>query len=446
MAPADLASLGDLESIPSGRRVLTQPTWLYFEDRPGLKDKFGPILVDVVIPRPPEAWPAMRVAGVRDLSKAVDVGLTECENPRTSETVHARLAERQPLIDRVIEQFARSTDVVDRDVLKTLDVQVVDALQVRYAIPIGADRRVVTSDPEPPTALFVRADDTVLYHEATGATPPWTAIARELALAVFPEAEPGVPASAFQVALAAIEGGDAAATLDMLGFPHLAALPVGDHGAGSILPQLGSEDIGTPPEPDDQPDGEPDYEPEAGDDATQEGEEQPPDEPQAGEPPPPGSTRPKRKQSRLRGYVVPGADGGEREPGQDSNEGERRTAIEEAGVLRVVEAERAAGREPEVKPPFHPGFDIESIGNGETRLIEVKATSGDWGALGVGLSRRQFETSLLKAESYWLYVVERAERGDFRIHQIRDPGRRVGQFLFDDGWRGAAEPTEDAGE
>lgn len=46
--------------------------------------------------------------------------------------------------------------------------------------------------------------------------------------------------------------------------------------------------------------------------------------------------------------------------------------------------------------------------------------------------------------TYWLYVVERANRSDARIHRIHNPAGRVTRYMFDDGWRGAAEPDPDS--
>jgi hypothetical protein len=93
-----------------------------------------------------------------------------------------------------------------------------------------------------------------------------------------------------------------------------------------------------------------------------------------------------------------------------------------------------------VKPPKFPGYDIESkdeAGN-ILRYIEVKSVSGDWGSDGVGLTRTQFEKAREIGDRYWLYVVERADKPNTQIHCIQDPARRVDQFLFDDGWRDAA--------
>jgi hypothetical protein len=67
--------------------------------------------------------------------------------------------------------------------------------------------------------------------------------------------------------------------------------------------------------------------------------------------------------------------------------------VDRAGVQRVVDAERAAGRHPEVMPHENPSFDVISRDDsGEVlRYIEVKSTRGAWDDMGVGLSRTQFD-------------------------------------------------------
>ena len=99
-------------------------------------------------------------------------------------------------------------------------------------------------------------------------------------------------------------------------------------------------------------------------------------------------------------------------------------------------------------PPNHPGYDIESTDKNDSRVryIEVKSTAGDWDEMGVSVSRTQFEKAQGLGDQYWLYVVERAEQTDARIFCIKNPARRVDQFMFDDGWQSAAEAAEAAAQ
>jgi hypothetical protein len=110
-------------------------------------------------------------------------------------------------------------------------------------------------------------------------------------------------------------------------------------------------------------------------------------------------------------------------------------------MCRVLQFEESAGRLPSEMPHNHPGYDIEScskVGAVE-RYIEVKSLKGDWDTYGRGLSRSQFIKAQELKNRYWLYVVERAEQDNFRISRIQNPAGRVGEFLYDDGWRDLAE-------
>ena len=63
------------------RARLHRPSWMFFEDRPGLADKFPGILDQNCIPRTERAWMAMKAAGVRLVSEVVRGYVAEYENP-----------------------------------------------------------------------------------------------------------------------------------------------------------------------------------------------------------------------------------------------------------------------------------------------------------------------------------------------------------------------------
>jgi hypothetical protein len=97
-------------------------------------------------------------------------------------------------------------------------------------------------------------------------------------------------------------------------------------------------------------------------------------------------------------------------------------------------------------PHKNPGYDVESRSDSGNilRHIEVKSFSGDWSDTYADLSRTQFDTGSKHIGSFWLYVVERAEMDDFKIYRIQNPPLKANHFMFDDGWRVLAEPSEDA--
>ena len=67
--------------------------------------------------------------------------------------------------------------------------------------------------------------------------------------------------------------------------------------------------------------------------------------------------------------------------GTQEGNAHRRDALAEAGIAKVVALEQGCQRCPEVKPPHHEGYDIESrhtAGGEILRYIEVKSTQVLW--------------------------------------------------------------------
>src|SRR5262249_32878984 len=122
-----------------------------------------------------------------------------------------------------------------------------------------------------------------------------------------------------------------------------------------------------------------------------------------------------------------------------------RSAVDEAGIRRVLKDEAARGRMPTEMPHNNPGYDIESRdASGKiVRYIEVKSFSGQWSSTYADLSRKQLKTANILDESFWLYVVERADSEDFQIFRIQNPILKANHFMFDDGWRATAEIPAD---
>ncbi len=100
--PADMLTLHDQPVIPNEQHILIQPEGIFFEDRPGLKEKLSQLGPDV-IKRPQNAWRAMEVVGVRLLSQAVQVELVESLERLPDKKVARHFNERRELIQRVIE-------------------------------------------------------------------------------------------------------------------------------------------------------------------------------------------------------------------------------------------------------------------------------------------------------------------------------------------------------
>jgi hypothetical protein len=471
----DLASLQSLKCIPNSKRVLNPPDWMFFEDRAGVAAKFHGFLKLNVIPRPLGAWKAMTAAGVRTLGTAVEIHLIECVNPVENQVVSERVRRRKTELARVFE--AATPEIQVREKLRQLErvrFESVDALTIRYTL--RAFNQVLESNPEPAPALFQRESELLLF-VSHGGQAPWSPIARELALALFPNEEPGRIAPGLKEVLAAATDAEAKAVLDELGFATLEATEASPAAQGETVEALGGE-TSIPETPVTQEPASPPAAAAPTDLTAEEavnailGPNTPPPTP-----PPPGLDRPdmtatggstgsagsagatqsgsrtssgtrqtgpqqRRKRGRLRTYVIKNDEPDDTPP--DTGAAQRRSELDEAGIAKVVAFEQAASRQPDVKPPKHPGFDIESRdANGAVlRFIEVKSLSGDWGSDGVGLTKTQFEKAREVGDRYWLYVVERADKSDAQIHCIHDPARRVDQFLFDDGWRDAADGND----
>jgi hypothetical protein len=150
--------------------------------------------------------------------------------------------------------------------------------------------------------------------------------------------------------------------------------------------------------------------------------------------------RPKR--NRLLSYVAPPGAVNEGEP--DTESSGRRSQIDEAGIARVKQHEKSSNREPDVMPHHNEGYDIKSYDkDGKlARYIEVKSLSGNWDVSNVKMTHSQFDHALENDERYWLYVVERAEHDDYRIHRIKNPARQVTYFVYDSGWEGIGEEDQ----
>jgi hypothetical protein len=455
-----LSQLKSSKVVPDDRRLLQCTDLMFFDDRPGLAVKFKDLVQHNIIVRPLGAWRAIEAAGVRPLSHAVQVALVECDAPTEAKDLLAMLQERRALIARVLEAHRTEDGSSWKiDLLDTLRVERAGRLEVTYTLKAFGQTR--TTAPEE-VQVYFSAEEGVLYFQGDTSTP-WPAIARELAYALNPEAEAGKVASGLKDVLSAESFGQAARNLDELGYPPLEATaqvvpisqPVGLGGsevpglAGGPLVGVGAPEtpaapsITTPQEalgalgfghltPTPLPPGveQPELPSTGTTGATQ------------GLGPGGGEKPPRRQRSRLRTYVAP--EGAKEVHELDEDAGERMSALEKAGVKRVLEYESSVERNPIEMPPKHPGYDIESRNaSGEVeRFIEVKSTAGDWDRRGVGVSREQFKCASERGMKYWLYVVERAEQDDFRIYRIQDPARKANQFFYDDGWGGLAEKDE----
>ncbi|MCP4542411.1 MAG: DUF3883 domain-containing protein [Chloroflexi bacterium] len=442
-----LSGLWDVKVIPDDRKLLNSPRRMYFEDRPGLKEKFGTFLQHNAIPRPQGAWQAMKAAGVLPLSQAVTTELVECVDPAFSNDLQNRLKNRSHLIARVLA--AQKNGNWEQYLLERLEPYRAQRLVLTYTIK--AYNRTDTSPAEDTLAYFDPEDECIYF--VGNANISWAAIARELAYALNPLGEAGQIAPGIKEVLRSDSMESAEQELSELGFAPLQTLGYQAVPDSVAIAPGGTDlvdDIGLGRE-----DGEGDVEtptPDADEVDTTKGDdvELPSRAPRGdgdqtkGDKP---STK-KKIQGRLATYVFFTDESDQDEEKDEDEKGvdiERIRRIDRAGVDRVLAFEKEAGRIPKEMPHEHPGYDIESLDEfGQVaRYIEVKSTANEWGKMGVGLTGTQFKKAQKLGNRYWLYVVENAEGEESQVYPIHNPANKVNRFLYDGGWRAVSSLEEE---
>ncbi|MGA2792690.1 MAG: DUF3883 domain-containing protein [Roseiarcus sp.] len=459
LSPDDLLELGTMKCVPNEDRVLNPPQWMFFENRAGLAAKFGEFLTKNVISRPLGAGNAFAAAGVRPLGSAIEVELLECTDPVDDQEMVDAILERRNEIGRVLySQVTGQAATVALSQLDNIRCGSAASLTIRHRLTVFG--RELYSNSEQVPALYQLDEVTLMFARREGQMP-WAAMARELAVALFPEEDPGRFAAGLKEVMAAKTVTEAAAILDELGFARLDTAVRGPPTTGEAAGTLGADTL--PGEPVRLGPAIGTITPRESEDLTLEealkrllGSDAPPPTPPAPElgPEPvrtgggsgPGMTRglaQRKGRPVLRSYL-PSPDGPNSGDADRDDEGDRqgRSPVDEAGVRRVLEYEKTCGRSSKEMPHKNPGYDIQSAdGSGKvTRYIEVKSFSGRWSNTYAVLSRPQFNKANELGDSFWLYVVERAETDDFQIHRIQNPALRANHFMFDDGWRATAEP------
>ncbi len=464
---SELEALRALKCVPDKTRVLNRPDWMFFENRAGLADKFGSFLSRNVIPRPLDTGDALAAAGVRPLGTAVVVDLLECRNLGEDPKLYAHILGRRNEIARVLDALGAAggtSDVLER--LSEIQCHVAESIEIRYRLHAFEQER--QSDPEQVPALYQVATDALVYARRDHLMP-WASIARELAIALYPDDDPGRFAAGLKEALAPETPEDAAAVLDELGFARLdtsVAPPVAN---GNTADGLGTgTDAGGSPDQAGWPSGQPGNgmsPQEALRKLLGQGAPDPTPSPQPEGSPEPtsggagGGTRGNSNGSgsgghsgsgkRTGGKRTPGSKGGrpfisyvaaepnEEEPDPDGLDSLKRQALEEEAIRLILAGDPRLHR----TPRHNPGYDLfEPDQHGAPkRWVEVKAMTGSLHDRRVGMSDTQFECAQEHGEAFWLYVVEQAGTPNARIVRIQDPAGRARTFTFDEGWLAVAE-------
>ena len=495
-----LESLSYKKTIPNKARVPYSPTWLFFENRVGLAAKFGTFLTNNVIPRPLRTGRAFLAAGVRQLGSAVELELLRNDNPADDPDTGQRLHLRDKEIARVLSGQMPSRDVENAlERLSRLECKSAISLVIQYRL--DAFDRVVKSPPESVPAFYQPGLHRLWTTHPNGRLP-WAPLARELAIALCPEEDPGLFAAGLKEVLTAETAIEAATVLDELGFSQLdtsvveapssqeaayhlgIAAPIDYEGLPPHHARDGSQAGMGPKDNTEYP-------------TTEEalralGITQDPTSPVKEPPEPttafgPGSGAGSGAQhggpvSSLGGTGATdpaGAVDGSHATSENSSslhgsgyskysesgrkfisyvalspEGEEEydpdgLTYKERIDLETLAIEFILGWEPALKrtPKNNPGFDLTQLGpDGQpVKWVEVKAMKGTLRDRPVGLSRTQFECAHNYGKAFWLYVVESAGVPEqARVVRIQDPVGNAGTFTFDHGWTAVAEVTNAA--
>lgn len=435
--------LKDQKTIPDSRTVLNKPSQMFFEDRPGWSEKFKVIEFNIT-PRIEGAWLGMEAAGVRPLSSVVTIEMVTVGDRNEDQFISHLLQERQNLIRRVIEEHRMQGN-------KSLSIKGLEHLICYKANPIDIVRiftgfnKQEKSKLESVDAILHKesneeSNEESLFFTANNGTMPWRGIARELSYVINPTGDiRSLGMELKDILSQSLE--EAILSLDELGYPKIEVkeTTITEGPSLDIVDDIPPEIVGIRvpvPHPDGQQGG-----PTSGEGSRKGGGQESGagsgDGSGSGAKPSAAPKQNKRKTSRLVSYVYPEDAFTDRE--EDPRFAKKRSRVANVGVEKVVLFERENGREPidmEEIQVHHPGYDVESTSDdGSVRYIEVKSLSGMWDSQNPAqLTKMEFKVAKQKGKAFWLYVVERAEAENFKIHKIQDPGNRVDYYLYDHGW------------
>ena len=234
--------LQEVPCVPTKQTRLHRPSWMFFEDRSGFADKFPGILDQNCIHRTERAWVAMKAAGVRLVSEVVRGYVAGYENPREDNGVTERVSGRVDLIKTILDGAAVAAHEEDpMSILDGIRFIQVDKLTVWWRL--RAFNKQWDTSPEPASAHWDSEEQVVFFAKREDGTTPWSAIARELTLALVPSENPASIAPGLKSVLEAGSAGDAEAQLSELGIASVHVFD-GGPGEGSVVDSLGGDASG----------------------------------------------------------------------------------------------------------------------------------------------------------------------------------------------------------
>ena len=177
--------LHNIKCVPNNQEVLNSPPYLYYEDRPRLKDKFK-LLTNSCIQRTEGIYRGMEAAGVRLLSSVIFARVYKEEGTLFSEeqSMRDKILERRRLIITILEGLSNynSHMTTDNGSVSIDDIRFFSTNELRVNWELEAFNRIESSE-SAESAHFDR-EEKAIYFQDGAKDLPWSAIARELAHAL----------------------------------------------------------------------------------------------------------------------------------------------------------------------------------------------------------------------------------------------------------------------
>lgn len=215
VAPMLLATLRDYPVMPNRRGYLRKPVQLFLLDHSDAAAEFADL--DSYVPARGFEQ-AAAAACVRALSEMVALEIVDMETAVPDATLTALIGARLPLIERVLRADV-GRDESTRQVARLGGLRALRLPRLRVGYRLALDDRVLQTMPQPAAVKLVlaRAEEPARLFVDEGVA--WTAVARELALALLPAGTTSGLALGIKEVLAAESASAAAQTLDELGYP-----------------------------------------------------------------------------------------------------------------------------------------------------------------------------------------------------------------------------------
>ena len=177
-------SLRDTRCVPNKDGQFQRPSWMFFEGRPGLAEKFPEQLKGNCIPRKERVWTAMEAAGVRTLPTVIQGRINEATNPREINEIKDRIAERGSLIRTILEGASHQERSHDGGLISFDDLRFYSVDELNVVWELRAFDKLWPPTPPEHVQAYLDVDREAIYFTlGNNGGYPWPSIARELSLA-----------------------------------------------------------------------------------------------------------------------------------------------------------------------------------------------------------------------------------------------------------------------